>query len=153
MHKPGVFTALGEDRFDALLLAKGVMAADELDLQLGLGRDLLGVGAQLMAKRFGPARIVEQANMALRQIASQGLAVTDLGQRSRDNDAVEAGENAGDFVLVSLNKGVHGRLRGGWALPLPYQQIESLTSLYDGTIATGKGPTPPPTCLVPAMPG
>ena len=57
--KPRVIAALGEDLLDPILLTERLELADELDLKSSLGGQALGVGADLIAQRLGPARIVK----------------------------------------------------------------------------------------------
>jgi hypothetical protein len=52
--------AIGKDSLDTFFLAKRHMAADKLDLKVGLDGKLPGVLTQLIAQRLGPAGKVEQ---------------------------------------------------------------------------------------------
>jgi hypothetical protein len=90
VHQPWVIAALGEDLLDPVLLAKRPELTDELDLQPGLGGQVLGIGTDLVAQRLGPARIVEQADAAPTEVACHRAGVADVRQRARDHDSVEA---------------------------------------------------------------
>ena len=107
VHQTGMIAALGEDLLDPILLAERLELADELDLQPGLGGQALGVGADLIAQRLGPAGIVEQADVARSEVARHRLGVADVRQGAGDHHPVEARQHAADLVLVLLDKGIH----------------------------------------------
>ena len=107
VHQPGMIAALGEDLLDPILLAERLELTDELDLKPGLGSQSLGVGADLIAQRLGPARIVEQADAAPTEVARHRPSVADVRQGARDHDPVETRQHAADLVAVLLDKGVH----------------------------------------------
>jgi hypothetical protein len=67
--------AIGKDSLDTFFLAKRHMAADELDLKVGLDGKLPGVLTQLIAQRLGPAGKVEQFYVVK---SSRLLKITDI---------------------------------------------------------------------------
>ena len=109
VHQSGVMAALGEDRLHPILLTERFELADELDLKPGLGGQSLGVGANLITQGLGPAGVVEQADVAIAQVAGHRLGVTDIRQGASDHDAVETRQHTADLVFVLLDKGVHRR--------------------------------------------
>jgi len=64
VQRSGVIAARGAVLLSAALLTERLDFADELELQAGLGRQPIGAGANVIAQRLGPARIVEQTNTA-----------------------------------------------------------------------------------------
>jgi hypothetical protein len=54
VHQAGVVPALGQDRFDPVLLAKD-LAADEVDRQVVVLGEPLRVRSQFLPVRLGPA--------------------------------------------------------------------------------------------------
>jgi hypothetical protein len=86
VHQPRVIAALGEDLLDPILLAERLELTDELDLKPGLGGQALGVGADLLAQRLGPVRIVKQADAAPTEVARHRPGVADVRQGARDHD-------------------------------------------------------------------
>jgi hypothetical protein len=54
-----VLPTLGEDLLDPRLLTEIAVAADELDLQAGLGRQPFGVLAQFLTQRLGSVGVVD----------------------------------------------------------------------------------------------
>ena len=132
MHQARVIAARGEDRLDALFLAKGLVAADELDADASLPGQTLGVRPQLLAQRLRPLGVVKHAHTQVAEQPPHGTGVGDRGQGAGDHHPVETGQHTGDLALMAFNQGVHRRTSTVWDLP---------TTLD------------PRTCLVPALPG
>ncbi|MGH8644153.1 MAG: hypothetical protein ACREX4_06720 [Gammaproteobacteria bacterium] len=89
MDQPWMGTPFGEDRFDTRFFSKGIMTSDELDLEPGLRGQPLCMGAQFMAQRLGPTRIVKQTDPVTAQVAGECFAMADLGQSTGDDDTVK----------------------------------------------------------------
>lgn len=108
--------------------------ADELDRQAVLGAHTLGVVADRLTQRLGEGGVVEDPDVALAQLPRHRLSMRDIGQRSLDEDAVEARDHATDGA--SLAFGQHGSAR---------QESSILSSRLPGPPASRSA-------LVPAMP-
>ena len=109
MHQPRMVATLGQNLLDACLLAKCIVAADELDFQPLLTSQALSIRAQFLAKWLGPERVVEQPDVAPAEMASQRLGMGNVGQSPGDDHSVEAGQRGGNLVLVAFDESVHGR--------------------------------------------
>lgn len=90
MDQPRLLAAFGDDRLDAFFFAECLVTTDKLDLQSRLGSQPLGVLAQLVPQRLGPASIVEHTDAQVAEQAAHRLGVSDVGQRSGDDNPVEA---------------------------------------------------------------
>jgi hypothetical protein len=86
----GLITALCQDFFDAVFFSK-VFLTNVFDLDAMIGSQFLGVLPNLVPKRFGKARIVEDAHMALVQPRRHAFGVADLWKCSENQNAVVAG--------------------------------------------------------------
>lgn len=80
MDQPGLGAPLGEDRLDAALFAERLVTADVLHGDAGLAGQALGVGSQLLAKRLGPARVVEQPDTLRGEARGHCTGMGDRGQ-------------------------------------------------------------------------
>ncbi len=120
MHQSGVIASLSDNRLDALLLAKGLIAPDEFDVQTGLLGERLGMLAQLIAQRFGPVGIVKQTHLTGAEITCHRLGISDLRQGSGDDHAVKAREYASDLIVMAFDKWVHCHpLSRAASIPVP----------------------------------
>lgn len=90
-----------------ILFTKRLELTDKLDFQTGLGREALGMGADLLAQRLGPLAVIEQANVAFTEVAGHRLGVADLREGAGDDDPVEARQHTADLIVMLFNKGVH----------------------------------------------
>jgi hypothetical protein len=91
-----LFEDLRDDRFLAFLAV-----SDELDLDAVVRRDLLGVAPDLVAKRLGELREVEQVHPVRAQIRRHPLGVADLWDATVDDHAVVARENSENLTSVA----------------------------------------------------
>ena len=78
----------------------------EIALKPGLAGQALGVGADRITQRPGPARVGEQPDVARTEAARHPLGVADRRQGAGDHNPVEKGEHTADRVFVLLGKGV-----------------------------------------------
>ena len=78
----------------------------EIALRPGLAGQALGVGANRSTQRLGPAREVEQPDVARTEAARHRLGVTDRRQGADDHNPDETGQHTADRVFVLLDKGV-----------------------------------------------
>jgi len=128
-----------EDLLDQVLFA-GVTGAEELDGQPMVGRQFLGVAADLIAERLGEPGVVKDADLVVEEVARGGLGVADVGERPRDDHPVQAGQDTGDLLGMSFDEVDHGRLGVGAVTISSPPSVEPSVSSSN-------------TCLVPAMPG
>jgi len=59
MDQAGMITPLSDDGLDPVFFTKGLVAADELNLDTGLDGKLLSMVSQLIAQRLCPAGVIE----------------------------------------------------------------------------------------------
>ena len=58
VDQPGMIAPLCDDALDPVFLTKGLVAANELDLNAGIRSELFGVVAQRVPQGFCPAGVV-----------------------------------------------------------------------------------------------
>jgi len=104
VHQAGMVPAGGEQLLDPVLLAEG-LAPDELDREPVRCRQPLRVGAELLAKRLGESRVVEQADLPRPQKARHRVRMAEIGERPGEHHPVEAGEDSADLAGVSVREG------------------------------------------------
>lgn len=104
VHQTGMMATFFEDLLHPLFLAEGLVLANEFNRDPGLGREAFGIGAYLITQRLSSERVIEQPDTVTADIPRHGCGMTDIGQRSRDHDAVEAGDDTGDVVLMTLHE-------------------------------------------------
>ena len=114
VDQPGMITPFSNDRLDPVFFAKGLVAADEFDLDAGLAGKLLGMVAQLIPQGLCPPGIVEQPDLVVTEVARHGAGITNIRQGAGDDDAIEAGKHARDLILVTFNEWIHGRSLLSW---------------------------------------
>ena len=78
MDQAGVIAPFGDDGLDPGFLAKGLVAADELDLNAGLDGKLLSMVAQLIPQGLGPSGVIEQPDLVITEVTCHGARVTDI---------------------------------------------------------------------------
>lgn len=140
VHESGLASPFGEDLLDAVLLAKGIDVTDELDLQPVLLRHGFGVLPDLVPQGLGELREVEDSHLAPVELPGERPGMSDVRERSHDEDPVKARKHAAKAVRVSIDERGHGV--SGWRsgarvppqFPLPTRPSSS-------------------PCLVPACPG
>ena len=102
-YQSRVFPAPGQDFLHAVLFAE-VPLADELDLDARLGRQPLGVVAQLIAERLGEPRVVKDAHFPLVQIRGHALGEADLRQGAEHKHPVPATQHPSDLSRITLGQ-------------------------------------------------
>ena len=107
MYQAGVITTISDDSLDPILLTKGLVAADELDLNTCLEGEMLGMFTQFISQRLCPTRIVEQPDLVVTKVACHGARITDIRERSGDDDTIKAGKYASDLILVAFDERIH----------------------------------------------
>lgn len=107
MDQTGVISPLGDERLDPVLFTKRLVAADGLDLITRLRGELFGMAAQFIPQRLRPARVVEQSNVVITEVARHGASITNIGKGPGDDDTIETGEHARDFIPVALDEWIH----------------------------------------------
>ena len=117
-----------------------VALPEELDRQTVLLGDPLGVFTDLVAERFGEVGIVEDPHLLPTEKTRRRLPMADIGKRSRDDDAIEAGEDTDNLVGMAISECGHGRLR------VEGEQRAPPLSRKRADLASKP-------CLVPATPG
>jgi len=107
MYLAGMITLLGDDGLDPVFFAKGFMAPDELDLDAGLDGKLLSMVSQLIAQRLCPSGVIEQPDIVVTEVTCHGARITDIGKGDGNDDTIEVGKSASDFILVAFDGGIH----------------------------------------------
>jgi hypothetical protein len=116
MDQAGLLPALLHNGAEAVFLAEGVHRADELNRHPVLGGPALGVLPDLLAPRFGDARVVEQAQAVAAQPGGHARGVADPRHCAHDHDPIVAGHHARDLLGVARGQQRHGRT----LLPAPH---------------------------------
>jgi hypothetical protein len=112
IHQPEMVAAVGKDGRDADLLGVGVVAVGEVNIQRSLG------GPRARHERgthLGTVQIStggQTGRLGAGTDSHRGPRVTNFGEHADDDDAVKAGEDTGNVLLLSF----HDRALGG--LPL-----------------------------------
>ena len=91
-----------------VFLAKGLVPADELYLNVGLDGELLGMVAQIIAQGLCPSGVVEQPDLMVTEVTCHGARISDIGKSSGNDDTIEAGKHAGNLILVAFDERIHG---------------------------------------------
>ena len=108
MDQAGMTAPFSSDGFYPLFLAKGLVTADELYLNVGLDGELLGMVAQIIAQGLCPSGVVEQPDLVVTEVTCHGARISDIGKSSGNDDTIEAGKHAGDLILVAFDERIHG---------------------------------------------
>jgi hypothetical protein len=108
MHKAGMRTALNDDVLYTLLLAK-VLLADEVDGKAILCGNGFGILPYLFSQRQCPLGIVENTDAVECQKPRHSLSIAYARNRAGQNNTVKTGNNALDFITMSLNEIWHAR--------------------------------------------
>jgi hypothetical protein len=117
VNQPGLITACFEDFLDANLLA-GMAVANEFNDQSVIRREPLGVVADLIPQGFSKAGVVEDSKVVFEEVGCGSRGMTDLGERSTYENAIQTRENAGDLLGMSFRKITHGPLAVGGRLSI-----------------------------------
>ena len=118
MHQSRMVAPLGDDLPDAVFLAKTLRLLDVLDFHTFLRSDPFGVGTNRLTERLRePRKVVEHLDVATIEHRRHRACVTNAGQRSLNQDAVEAGENSSDAVTMTLDQIRHHRTISPTASP------------------------------------
>lgn len=96
-YQSRMFATFGQHLFDSVFLAK-VPLANKFNLDSMVGCQLLGVLMQLSLEGFGKPRVIENPYLALVQPGSHAFGKANVGQRSKDQNPIVAGEDAGDLL-------------------------------------------------------
>ena len=107
MYQAGMITTISDDGLDPILLTKGLVATDKLDLNPGLEGEMLGMVTQFIAQRLCPARVIEQPDLVVTEVTRHDARITDIGKGSGNDDTIEAGKYASNFILVAFDEGIH----------------------------------------------
>ena len=86
------------------VLLSGPAPGDELDGNLILPRDSLGIGAHCLRERLNESRIVEQTNATMVQERAHTAREAQRVDRPLDQDAVVAGQRSDDAVGVTFEQ-------------------------------------------------
>ena len=108
VDQPGMIATPRYDGLDPVLLAKGLVATDELDLNAGLAGELLGMVAQLIPQGLWPSWVIEQSDLVVTEVTRHGAGIANIRKRAGDDDTIEAGKNASDLIAVALDERIHG---------------------------------------------
>ena len=106
MDKPWMAAANLEDVTDAVFLSE-VFLSDEFNLQTVFFGHLLGIFAQFIPEGFGEARIIKYPNLLEIQEPGHSLGIAESGKGPLDDDAVEAGENPGYLLGITIRQEHH----------------------------------------------
>ena len=107
MDQAGMITPLSDDGLDPVFFTKGFVAPNELNLDAGLNGKLLSVVSQLIAQRLCPSGVIEQLDLVVTEVTRHGARITDIGKGSGNDNTIEAGKYASDFILVAFDEGIH----------------------------------------------
>ena len=114
MDPAGMTAPFLEDLLDPLFFTKVFVRANESDFQTGLGSELPGMPADLIAQGFGPVGVIPQSNALSPEKPRHGSGVPDVRQSSRDHDPVETGDDSYDLLPMAPDKRVpHDGSSGG----------------------------------------
>jgi hypothetical protein len=108
MHKAGMRTALNDDVLYALFLAK-VLFADEVDGKVVLCGNRFGIFPYLFSQRQCPLGIVENTDAVECQKPRHSLSIAYTWDGAGQNNTVNTGNNALDFITMSFNEICHTR--------------------------------------------
>ena len=134
VDQPGMIAPFGDDGFDPVFLTKGLVATDELDLNAGLAGELLGMVAQLIPQGLCPSGVIEQSDLVVTEVARHGAGIAYIRKGAGNDDAIEAGKHARDFIPVALDERIHD----GYPLFLQLR-IRIADTLYFGSGYAGLG--------------
>jgi hypothetical protein len=102
-----------------------VAASQVLDAHSSLFGQSLGILANLVPQRFGPASEVKDADAVEPQIPAHPIGVTDARQGATDHHPVQAGQFTSDFGGMPLSEKFHYR-----------PPVLGLASLYQTALAS-----------------
>src|SRR3954447_22484376 len=108
MDQSGMTSALFSDLLYPVFLAD-VAVAEELDGQAVVRGEFLGMAADLIAERLGELGVVEDADLAVEEVARGGLGMADVGKRPRDDDPIQARQGTGDLLSMPFDEVDHGQ--------------------------------------------
>jgi hypothetical protein len=109
VDQTGMVSSLGQDLLNPLFLSK-VLFADEIDGKAVLGREGFGVLSDLFPQGLCPAGVIKDPNPVAEQISRHALRIADTGDCSGQNDAVKAGNDTLNLVVMPFHKVLHARL-------------------------------------------
>ncbi len=92
VDQPGMIAPLCDDALDPIFLTKGLVAADELDLDTGFAGKLLGVVTQLIPQGLCPSWIIEQPDLVVTEVTRHGTGIANIRKGAGDDDAIKAGK-------------------------------------------------------------
>jgi hypothetical protein len=108
MHKAGMRTALNDEVLYALFLAK-IFLVDEVDGKAVLCGNRFGILPYLFSQRQCPLGIVENADAAECQKPRHSLRIAYAWNGAGQNNTVNTGNNALDFITMSFDEICHAR--------------------------------------------
>jgi hypothetical protein len=65
MDQAGMITPFSEDGLDSILFTKGLVAANELDLNAGIDGETLGMITQFIPQGLRPSGVIEQPDLVV----------------------------------------------------------------------------------------
>jgi hypothetical protein len=81
-----------------------VLLAEVLDLDPVLGGQPFPVHPQFFPERLRKARVITGPHLVCVQVRGHPLGETDIGQSSKDQDAVVAGKHFSDLIIMSFGQ-------------------------------------------------
>jgi len=118
MDQPRMIPTLGHDLFNPFFLPE-VLFPNKLDLQTTVLGQPLGMKTDFIPQGLRKMGVIENPNTLGSQMATHRIGVTDIGERTRDQDTIEARKDPPNLTGVSLCQHTHG-------FPLKISQKDSL---------------------------
>lgn len=118
MDQPRLISTLGHDLFNPFFLPE-VLFPNKFDLQTTLLGQPLGMETDFIPQGLRKMGVIKNPNPLGSQMATHRIGVTDIGERSSDQNTIEARKNPSNLTGVSLCQHTHG-------FPLKISQKDSL---------------------------
>jgi hypothetical protein len=108
VHQAGVIASLAHDGLNAIFLAEGVEATNELNSETVIGGEALGVGSNLLAERLGELPgVVENADALAMQVEGHPLSMTPTGNGPGNHDTVKTRKRTHQFAGIAPEQRSH----------------------------------------------
>jgi hypothetical protein len=107
MDQPRMIPTLGDDLFNSFFLPE-IPFPNKFDLQTPLLGQPLGMETDFIPQGLRKMGVIENPNPLGSQMATHRIGVTDIGERSSDQNTIEARKDPPNLTGVSLCQHTHG---------------------------------------------
>lgn len=104
MNQSRVVAPFLQDLLDEILFSRVFGLPEKLNRETILFGDLFSIGSNLLLQRLGPLDIIKDPDLLCVKIGGHSLGITKSGKCALDDNAVIAGKDASNFIVMTFKK-------------------------------------------------